>query len=404
MTEARRSGDLTTANTNPHIETQVIRARTPSGPHREQVSPIYMASGFTFESAEQARAVYAGEQPGYVYTRWENPNTDELVMRLCALEGAEVGIPVASGMAAIFTVLAGLLNSGDHVVAARALFGATHQVMVNILPRWGISHTYADGDTADGWANLFLPETRLCLVETPSNPGLTLVDLASIAGLCRERGVILVVDNTFATPFVQRPIAQGADLVVHSTTKFLDGQGRTIGGIILGDKLLIGELTAFTRQTGPTMSPFNAWILSQALETLPVRMARHCDNALALASWLAEQPAVASVRYPLLPSHPQYELARRQMTAGGGIVTFEIAGGLEAGRRFLDALQMCDIVANLGDSRTTVTHPAGTTHSGLTEDERRAVGITPGLIRVSVGLEHIDDIIADIRQALDAVE
>jgi O-succinylhomoserine sulfhydrylase len=364
------------------------------------VTPIYMASGFTFDSAEQARAVYAGEEPGYVYTRWENPNSDELVARMCALEGAEAGLPVASGMAAIFTVLAGLLNSGDHVLAARALFGATHQIMVNILPRWGISHTYADSDAVADWAGLFRPETRLCLVETPSNPGLTLVDLASLAVLCRERGVILVVDNTFATPVVQRPIALGADLVVHSTTKFLDGQGRTIGGIIVGDKLLINELVPFFRQTGPALSPFNAWILNQALETLPLRMARHCQNALTLAGWLADQPGVASVRYPFLPSHPQHELARRQMSAGGGIVTFEIEGGLEAGRRFLNALQMCDIVANLGDSRTTVTHPAGTTHSGLTEDERRAVGITPSLIRVSVGLEHIDDIIADIRQAL----
>lgn len=402
MSEARQTSEQNPTGDKAQVETAVIRARAAAGPHREQVSPIYMASGFTFDSAEQARAVYAGEEPGYVYTRWDNPNTDELVMRMCALEGAEAGIPVASGMAAIFTVLAGLLNSGDHILAARALFGATHQVMVNILPRWGISHTYADSDAVGDWAGLFRPETRLCLVETPSNPGLTLVDLAYVAGLCRERGVILVVDNTFATPIIQRPIALGADLVVHSTTKFLDGQGRTIGGIILGDKLLVNELIPFFRQTGPALSPFNAWILNQALETLPLRMDRHSENALALAGWLANQPGVDAVRYPFLPSHPQYELARRQMAAGGGIVTFEIAGGLEAGRRFLDALQMCDIVANLGDSRTTVTHPAGTTHSGLTEDERRAVGIRPGLIRVSVGLEHIDDIIADVRQALAA--
>jgi O-succinylhomoserine sulfhydrylase len=385
-----------------HIETQIIRTRTAAGPHREQVTPIYMASGFTFDSAEQARAVYAGEQPGYVYTRWENPNTDELVSRLCALEGAEAGIPVASGMAAIFTVLAGLLNQGDHVLAARAIFGATHQVMTKILPRWGISHTYADGDVDEHWIDLFRPETRVCLIETPSNPGLALIDLPRLAALCRERGVVLVVDNTFATPVIQRPIELGADLVVHSTTKFLDGQGRTIGGVLLGDRLLISELTAFTRQTGPTLSPFNAWILSQSLETLPLRMARHCENALALARWLENQPGVHSVRYPYLPSHPQYELARRQMSAGGGIVTFELAGGAEAGQRFLDSLRMCDIVANLGDSRTTVTHPAGTTHSGLTEDERRRAGITPGLVRVSVGLERIDDIVADIDQALRA--
>lgn len=383
-----------------HIETQVIRRRTPAGPHREQVTPIYLASGFTFPDAETARAVYVGEQPGYVYTRWENPNTDELVARMCALEGAEAGIPMASGMAAIFSVLAGLLNSGDHVLASRSLFGATHQILKNTLPRWGISHTYADCEMTGMWPDLFRPETRLCLVETPSNPALTLVDLGWLAGLCRDRGVYLVVDNTFATPAVQRPLDFGADLVVHSTTKFLDGQGRTIGGVVLGEKLVISELTQFAHQTGPTLSPFNGWLLSQSLETLSLRMERHCANALALAQWLENRPGIESVCYPYLPSHPQYELARRQMSAGGGIVTFAVTGGLAAGRRVLDALKMCNIVANLGDTRTTVTHPASTTHSGLTDEERRAVGITPGLIRVSVGLEHIDDIIDDIDQAL----
>lgn len=383
-----------------HVETQVIRQRTAAGPHREQVTPIYMASAFTSPDAETARAVFRGEQPGYVYTRWDNPNNDELVARLCALEGAEAGLPMASGMAALFTVLAGLLNSGDHVLAARSLFGATHQILTTILPRWGISHTYVDSENPESWAGLFQPETRLCLVETPSNPDLTLVDLAHVAALCRERGVYLVVDNTFATPAIQQPIALGVDLVVHSTTKFLDGQGRTIGGVVVGDRFLIDELTHFARQTGPTLSPFNAWLLSRSLETLGLRMERHCANALALAQWLQDAPGVESVRYPFLPSHPQYELARRQMSAGGGLVTFSVSGGQKAGWRFLNALTMCDIVANLGDTRTAVTHPASTTHSGLTEEERRAVGITPGLIRVSVGLEHIDDIIGDIEQAL----
>lgn len=388
-------------DSNPsHIETRLIRERTATGPHREQVTPIYMASGFTFPDAETARSVYGGEKPGYVYTRWDNPNNDELVARMRALEGAEAGIPVASGMAAIFTVLAGLLNSGDHVLASRALFGATHQILAGILPRWGISHTYADSERPETWLDLIRPETRVCLIETPSNPGLTLVDIAAVAALCQERGIYLVVDNTFATPLVQRPIELGADLVVHSTTKFLDGQGRTIGGVVLGDSFLIRELTQFTRQTGPTPSPFNSWIVSQALETLPLRMERHCANALALATWLEGRAGVESVRYPFLASHPQVELARQQMSAGGGLVTFAVDGGLPAGRRFLDALRMCDIVANLGDARTTVTHPASTTHSGLSEDDRLAVGITPGLIRVSAGLEHIDDIIADIDQAL----
>jgi len=384
----------------PQIETEIIRTRAGATHNREQVTPLYMASGFTFDSAEQARAVYVGEQPGYVYTRWDNPNNAELVARLCALEGAEAGLAMASGMAAIFTVLGGLLNSGDHVVASRSLFGATHQLLTTILPRWGIAHSYADCELTETWPALFRPETRLCLVETPSNPGLTLVDLAWAAELCHERGVVLVVDNTFATPLAQRPIDHGADLVVHSTTKFLDGQGRTIGGVVVGERLLINELTHFARQTGPSLSPFNSWLLSQSLETLPVRMERHCANALALAEWLSAQAGVGAVCYPFLPSHPQHTLARRQMSAGGGIVTFEVAGGLAAGRRFLDALKMCNIVANLGDARTTVTHPASTTHSALTDGERRAVGITPGLIRISVGLEHIDDIIGDIGQAI----
>lgn len=383
-----------------HTSTRVIRTRTPDTRGREQVSPLYMASGFSFESAEAARAVFVGEQTGYVYTRWDNPNTDELVARLCALEGAEAGLAVASGMAAAFTVLGGLLNSGDHILAARSLYSATHQVLTTILPRWGISHSYADPEQPETWTRLMRPETRLCIVESPSNPGLTLVDLAWLANLCHERGVILVVDNTFATPVLQRPIILGADLVVHSTTKFLDGQGRTIGGSVLGDRFLISELTGFYRQTGPTLSPFNAWLLNQSLETLSLRMGRHCENALALATWLEQQPGVSTVRYPYLPSHPQYELACRQMSAGGGLVSFEVAGGLEQGRRFLDALEMCDIVANLGDARTIATHPASTTHSALTADEQLAVGITPGLIRVSVGLEHIDDIIADVSQAL----
>lgn len=386
-----------------HDETRAIHERVAGGNHNEQVTPIYMTSGFLFEDAEQARAVYAGEEPGYVYSRWENPNTDELVAKMRALEGADAGIATASGMAAIFTALAGLLNSGDHVLASRSIFSATHQILTSTLPRWGISHTYADNERPETWPDLFRPETRVCLVETPSNPVLTLVDLPWLAGLCRERGVILVVDNTFATPAVQRPIALGADLVIHSTTKFIDGQGRTIGGLLVGDEFLVKELTQFTRRTGPTLSPFNAWLLSRSLETLSLRMERHCANALALARWLEGQPGVAAVFYPFLPSHPQHELARRQMSAGGGIVTFEVAGGLPAGRAFLNALKLSGILANLGDARTIATHPASTTQSAMTEGEQRAVGVTPGLIRVSVGLEHIDDIIADMARGLVAI-
>lgn len=390
------------AKEDQHLETKIIRARVAASEHSEQVTPIYMSSGFNFESAEKARSVYAGEQPGYVYSRWKNPNNDELISRMCILEGAEAGMTTASGMAAIYTIFTGLLNSGDHVVAARALFSATNQILDGILPRWGIERTYFEGADPDTWEQAFRPETRLCIIESPSNPALALVDIAQLGELCRARDVILVVDNTFATPIVQQPLGLGANLVVHSTTKFLDGQGRTIGGVIVGDEPIVDELFQFSRSVGPTLSSFNAWILSLALELLPLRMARHNESALALASRLEQRTDIMSVLYPFLPSHPQYKLAQRQMTGGGGIVTFEVAGGVERGRRFLDALQLCDIVANLGDARSIATHPASTTHSKLSEEQRLAAGISPGLVRVSVGLEHIDDIIVDIEQALDS--
>lgn len=386
-------------NSNQHPESKVIHTRR-SAAAPGQVSSIHMTSGFTLESAEAARALFANETKGYIYTRWDNPNTDEFIDRLCVLEGADAGLPVASGMASIFTVLAGLLNSGDHVLAARSLFASTHQILTRILPRWGISHTYADVTAPETWEALFQPNTRLCIIETPTNPALDLVDIEWLAALCHDRDVTLVVDNVFATPALQRPIALGADLVVHSATKYIDGQGRGIGGAIVGDRFLIEELVAFYRHTGPTLSPFNAWLFSQSLELLPLRMAKHSENALKLAQWLEDHPAVAEVRYPYLASHPQYELARRQMSAGGGMVSFVLKEGLERGRRFLDSVQMSTHVTNLGDTRTIVTHPASTTHSGLTEEERQAVGILPGLVRVSVGLEHIDDIISDFAQAL----
>lgn len=385
-----------------HLQTRLIRTRAPQTAKREQITPLYMNSGFNFENAEQARDVYAGEEAGYVYGRWQTPNTDELVARMCLLEEAEAGWTTSSGMAAIFTALAGLLNSGDHVVSARALFGATSQVLTQILPRWGISHSTFEGTEPETWEAAFQPNTRVCIVETPSNPALALVDLAQLADLCRAREVVLVVDNTFATPAVQRPLTLGAQVVVHSTTKFLDGQGRTMGGIMLGETAVIDELRSFARTTGPVLSPFNAWVISQALELLPLRMAQHSANALALARWLDDRPQedIRQVRYPYLPSHPQHDLALRQMAAGGGIVTFEVSGGIERGRRLLDALELCDIVANLGDARSIATHPASTTHSRLSEEERLAMGITPGLVRISVGLEHQDDIIADVAQAL----
>jgi O-succinylhomoserine sulfhydrylase len=382
------------------METAVIRTHTPASQHREHSSAIYMTSSFTFEDAEQARALFAREVEGQIYTRYGNPNVDEFIEKMCLLEGAAAGIALASGMSAIFTALAGLLNSGDHVIASRALFGSTHQILTRLLPRWGISHTYVDGMDVAEWETAVQPTTRLCLVETPSNPALDLIDLAWLGAFCREREIILLVDNVFATPVLQRPLAYGAHLVMHSATKYIDGQGRAIGGVLVGERFLMDELTLFARHTGPSLSPFNAWLFSKGLETLPLRMERHCQNAQQLAEYLESHPQVAWVKYPHLPSHPQYELAKRQMKAGGGIVTFAVRGGLEQGRRFLDSLRLCSLTANLGDTRTIATHPASTTHSSLSEAERQAAGITPGLIRISVGLESIADVMADIDQAL----
>lgn len=384
-----------------HFETVAIRTQVPRTAEREHSAPLFMTSSFVFDSAEQARALFADEIDGNVYSRYANPNTDEFVQKLCALEGGDDGIATASGMAAVFTSLASRLSSGDHVLASRALFGSTHQILTRILPKWGVTYSYADASDADTWTSQITPATKLLFVETPSNPGLELVDLAWLGTLARERGIPLIVDNCFATPYLQRPLEFGASLVVHSATKFIDGQGRTLGGAIIGEKALVEDARFFARHTGPALSPFNAWMLSKSLETLAVRMDRHCENALALATHFEPHADVESVRYPFLASHPQYELARRQMRAGGGIVVLVLRGGIERCRRFLDALALCSHSPNLGDTRTIVTHPTSTTHSKLTEAERQRVGIVPGLVRVSVGLEHVRDVIADIEQALE---
>ena len=384
-----------------HDETRAIRTQTEASQHREHASAIYMTSSFTFETAEHARALFAKEMDGQVYSRYGNPSVDEFIAKMCVLEDAEDGVAVGSGMSAVFTPLAALLSSGDHVFAARSIFGSTHQILTQILPRWGIESSYGDIADTDSWPDLFRPNTKVCFVETPTNPGLELIDLEWLAGVCRERGVILIVDNVFATPILQKPIRLGADLVMHSATKYIDGQGRGIGGVILGDKETIDKIRYFARHSGPALSPFNAWMFSKSLETLAVRVERHCDNAKKLAGFLEDHPEVERAIYPHLPSHPQYELARRQMTRGGGIVSFVLRGGLDQGRRFLDTLGMCSLTANLGDARTIATHPASTTHASLTDEERAAVGIEPGLVRISVGLEHPDDVIADVAQALE---
>lgn len=386
-----------------HDETAVIRDRVERSQHGEHATSIYLSSSFEFDDAEHARALFANEVEGNVYSRYSNPNNDEFVSRMCSLERTEDGISVASGMSAIFTCFAALLRQGDHVLSSRSVFGSTHQVLTQLLPKWGITSSYGDlGEFPHGWEQLVRPETKLCYVETPSNPALDLIDLAELASFCKEHGIILVVDNIFATPILQKPAEYGTDIVIHSATKYIDGQGRALGGVILGRRELIEPIRLFARHSGPCLSAFNAWMFSRSLETLPVRIDRHCDNAEALAAWLHGRPGIAWMKYPHHPSHPQFELAKRQMKRGGGIVTFVVEGGIERGRRFLDALKMCSLTANLGDVRTIATHPASTTHSKLSEAERLAVGIEPGLIRISAGLEHIDDIIGDIHQALDA--
>lgn len=383
-----------------NFETLAIRTQTERSQNREHSAPIYMTSSFVFEDAEQGRALFADEIPGNLYTRFSNPNNNEFVEKMCLMEGAEDGIAVASGMSAVFTSLAGLLKSGDHVLASRSLFGSSHQILTQILPKWGITSSYADIDKPEEWEALIQPNTKVIFIETPSNPALDLIDLEWLGALAKKHNLIINVDNCFATPYLQQPIKWGAHIVTHSATKFIDGQGRAIGGVIVSSKEIIKELRFFARHSGPAMSPFNSWILSKSLETLAVRMDRHCDNALKLAQYLETNPEIESVKYPFLPSHPNYELAKKQMKAGGGIVTFNVKGGVDRGRNFLNALNMILFSANLGDSRSIATHPASTTHSKLSDAERAQVGIYPGLIRISVGLEHIDDIIADVEQAL----
>lgn len=385
-----------------NFETDAIRTQHERSSFREHTVPIYMTSSFVFDDAEQARALFADEIPGNIYTRFSNPNNTEFIEKLCLLEGAEDGFATASGMAAMYISMTAFLKTGDHVVASRSVFGSTHQILNTIFPRFGISHTYVDiTDSPEQWEAQIRSNTRMIFVETPSNPALDMIDLEWLGKLAAKRNIILNVDNCFATPYLQTPMKWGAHLVTHSATKFIDGQGRAIGGAVVGTKELIKEVRFFARHTGPSMSPFNAWILSKSLETLAVRMDRHCSNALALAKYLEGNKEVLKVKYPFLPSHPQYHLAQKQMRSGGGLVTFEIEGGVDRGRRFLNSLKMVSHSANLGDTRTIATHPASTTHSKLTDAEREAVGITPGLIRVSVGLENIQDIIADIEQAIE---
>lgn len=387
-----------------HRITKAIRTHVDRTPEMEHSSPLFLTSSFCFDNAEDMRAAFADESDDNIYSRFSNPNVQEFVDRVCILEGAEAGFATASGMSAIFASFMALLKQGDHLLSCNAIFGSTHTVITKYLPKFGIETGYFRADKPEEWEAMIRPNTKMIYVETPTNPGLDIIDLEALSTLAKKHHIILNVDNCFATPISQQPIRFGADLVVHSATKWLDGQGRVLGGVVVGRKDLIKEIFLFCRSTGPSLSPFNAWILSKSLETLEVRMNRHAANALQVATALQGHPRLNWVRHPFLPSHPQYAVAQKQMSDGGGIVCFELKGGLEAGRAFLNNLKMLSLTANLGDTRSIASHPASTTHAKLTEDERQTVGITPGLIRISAGLEKGDDILADILQALEGLQ
>lgn len=383
------------------FETEAIRNQMPRSDFGEHTSAMYVTSSFVFDDAEDMRASFAEEKEKNIYSRFSNPNNTEFVDKIVAMEGAESGYAFASGMAAIFSTFGALLSSGDHILSARSVFGSTHALFTKFLPKWNIETSYFNINEADDIESLIQPNTKMLYAETPTNPGLEVIDLEFLSVICKKHGILLVIDNCFATPYLQQPIKFGADLVVHSATKLIDGQGRVLGGVTVGKAELIREIYLFARNTGPSLSPFNSWILSKSLETLSVRVDRHCENAMAVAEYLEKHEKVNAVRYPFLKSHPQYDIAVKQMKKGGNIVAFEVKGGIEGGRNFLNKIQMCSLSANLGDTRTIVTHPASSTHSKLSEEERKIVGITDGLIRVSVGLENISDIVEDLSQALN---
>jgi O-succinylhomoserine sulfhydrylase len=381
-------------------QTKSIRIQAKQSAQREHSVPLYLTSSYTFEDAEMGRAMFADEIPGNLYSRYQNPNVDEFTAKMSMLENTEDSIAFATGMAAIFGVFGGLLKSGDHIVASKALFGSAIQILSKILPKWNIHCTYVDGSDIAQWQDALRANTKMLFCESPTNPGLEITDIEALNKIKIQNNLILAVDNCFATPVVSNPADLGADLVVHSATKYIDGQGRVLGGVVCGKKDLIAEIRFFARHTGPSMSPFNAWILSKSIETLQIRVEKHCENAMKLAEKLEGNPAISKVNYPFLPSHPQYELAKRQMKMGGAIVTIDVKGGFEAVNEMSKHLKIASISPNLGDTRTIITHPASTTHSKLSTKDRSEVGITDGLVRIAVGLEAIDDLIEDFEGAL----
>ncbi|WP_086475488.1 MULTISPECIES: trans-sulfuration enzyme family protein [Arenibacter] len=384
------------------FETEAIRTQTERSQFLEHSTPLYLTSSFVFEDAEDMRASFAEEKDRDIYSRYGNPNSTEFINKVCKMEGADSGFAFASGMSAVFSTFAALLNSGDHIISSRSIFGSTHSLFDQFFPKWNIDHSYFQIDELDKIEELITPNTKILYAETPTNPGVDVLDLEVLGQIAKKHNLIFIIDNCFASPYLQQPIKFGADLVIHSGTKLMDGQGRVLAGITVGRADLIDIIYRFSRITGPALSPFNAWVLSKSLETLSIRVDKHCENALKLAQFLEEHPKVNWVKYPFLKSHPQYEIAKKQMKAGGCVVAFEVDGGVEAGRKFFDAIKVLSLSANLGDARSIVTHPASTTHSKLSTEGRLATGITDGMVRVSVGLEHIDDIIADIAQALES--
>jgi len=387
-----------------HPETEAIRTQTARTWENEHSTPLFLTSSFVFDNAEDMRAAFAEENDHNIYSRFSNPTVDEFALKVAQLENAEAGLATATGMAAVFGIFMSFLKSGDHIVSSGSVFGSTHTILTKYMNRWMIDYSYFDINKPDTIEGMIRPNTKMLYLETPSNPGLDIADIAYIAEITRKHNILFVVDNCFATPALQKPIDLGADLVLHSATKWMDGQGRVVGGVLAGRKDLVREAYLFLRNTGPSLSPFNAWVLTKSLETLYLRMEKHSSNALQLARSLQNNKHLNSVKYPFLPSHPHYEIARKQMSGGGGIVCFELKGGIDRGKKFLDALELLSRTSNLGDSRSIASHPSSTTHSKLTEEERLAVGITPGLIRISVGLEHVDDIREDIEQALNKSE
>tara|TARA_R110002051_G_scaffold325678_2_gene430129 strand:- start:44792 stop:45961 length:1170 start_codon:yes stop_codon:yes gene_type:complete len=382
------------------FETEAIRTQTERSQFLEHSTPMYVTSSFVFEDAEDMRASFNEEKERNIYSRYSNPNSNEFIEKVCKMEGAEAGFAFASGMAAVFSTFAALLNAGDHVVSARNVFGSTHSLFTNFFPKWNITSDYFEINDVARIEELIKPSTKIIYAESPTNPGVDILDLEKLSTIAKKHGLILIIDNCFASPYLQQPIQFGADLVIHSGTKLMDGQGRVLAGITVGSADLIDKIYRFSRITGPALSPFNAWVISKSLETLAVRVDRHCENALKLAKFLENHPKVNWVKYPFLKSHPMYKVAKKQMKAGGTVVAFEVKGGLSAGRQFFDSIKLLSLSANLGDTRSIVTHPASTTHSKLSVQEREAVNITDGMVRVSVGLEHVDDIIQDIDQAL----